>query len=120
MNKILFSAIALMFATTAMAQLPKIPATYSNLGYDTNGRLYFENKGEKYFAEEFKNPLTIEQLPWAIFVSLSRVYLGVHYPADILVPAILSMLIAGMVAHLYKIYNPKFIKLFNHDVSKNN
>lgn len=62
MNKILFSAIALMFATTAMAQLPKIPATYSNLGYDTNGRLYFENKGEKYFAEEFKNPLTIEQL----------------------------------------------------------
>lgn len=62
MNKILFSAIALMFATTAMAQLPKIPAAYSNLGYDTNGRLYFENKDEKYFAEEFKNPLTTEQL----------------------------------------------------------
>ena len=52
MNKILFSAIALVFATTAMAQLPKIPAAYSNLGYDTNGRLYFKDKDEKYFAEE--------------------------------------------------------------------
>ncbi|WP_276346565.1 hypothetical protein [Daejeonella sp. JGW-45] len=62
MNKILFSAIALVFATTAMAQLPKIPAAYSNLGYDTNGRLYFKDKDEKYFAEEFKNPLTTEQL----------------------------------------------------------
>ncbi|EJG02235.1 MULTISPECIES: phosphatase PAP2 family protein [Bacteroidota] len=59
-------------------------------------------------------------IPWAIFVSVSRVYLGVHYPTDILVPAILSIPIAFMAAHLYKKYNPKFIKLFNHDVSKNN
>lgn len=59
-------------------------------------------------------------IPWAFFVSMSRVYLGVHYPTDILVSAILSVPIAWIIAHLYKIYNPKFIKLFNHDVSKNN
>jgi len=64
--------------------------------------------------------LPIILISWAIFVSMSRVYLGVHYPTDILVPVILSVPIAFMVAHLYKKYNPKFIKLFNHDLSKNN
>ena len=45
---------------------------------------------------------------WAIFVS--RVYLGVHYPTDIIVPAILSIPIALIVARIYKVYNPILIK----------
>jgi len=32
---------------------------------------------------------------WATGVSLSRIWMGVHYPGDVLVGAILGMLIAG-------------------------
>lgn len=49
-------------------------------------------------------------IPWAIFVSVSRVYLGVHYPMDIIVPAILSLPIAWTVARNYKAYNPILIE----------
>lgn len=39
--------------------------------------------------------------PWALFVSLSRVYLGVHYPSDVLVPVLFAWPLAYGMARLY-------------------
>ena len=47
---------------------------------------------------------------WAAIVSLSRVYLGVHYPSDIGVGAIAGMLIAFLFYRGYTIAIPKMIK----------
>jgi undecaprenyl-diphosphatase len=39
--------------------------------------------------------------PWAVFVSYSRIYLGVHYPSDIVVAALLGMFIGWCIARLH-------------------
>lgn len=38
---------------------------------------------------------------WAIPVSYSRIYLGVHYPSDVVIGAFIGMIIAWMVYMLY-------------------
>ncbi len=52
---------------------------------------------------------TISILIWAFLVSYSRVYLGVHYPGDIICGGLLGALIAFLV---YKLYEFTFINKF--------
>ncbi|MCD6180285.1 MAG: phosphatase PAP2 family protein [Bacteroidales bacterium] len=39
---------------------------------------------------------------WAIVVSYSRIYLGVHYPGDIIGGAILGVVLAWFIANIYR------------------
>ena len=45
---------------------------------------------------------------WAVLVSYSRVYVGVHYPGDILGGAILGAVVAVFVYSLMKFINKRF------------
>jgi undecaprenyl-diphosphatase len=60
--------------------------------------LLFRNK-IKYFG--------ILIFSWAMFVSYSRIYNGVHYPADVAVGAVIGMGIAAMVFKLYELAGKK-------------
>ena len=50
----------------------------------------------------------VAMLFWAALVSYSRIYVGVHYPADILCGAILGSIIAIFVYYLMKYVNKRF------------
>ncbi len=62
--------------------------------------LLFKNK-KKYFG--------IFIFTWACLVSYSRVYNGVHYPADIAVGGILGVLIGAMMYRLFLIAEKKLL-----------
>lgn len=47
-------------------------------------------------------------LPWALFVSYSRIYLGVHYPGDILGGAVLGSLLAYIIYRAYTYGEKKY------------
>ncbi len=49
-----------------------------------------------------KRPYTIFILMWALLLSYSRIYIGVHYPGDILGGMILGLLLGGIVLSIYK------------------
>jgi undecaprenyl-diphosphatase len=44
---------------------------------------------------------------WAAIVSYSRIYLGVHYPGDVLCGALLGMLTGWIIYRLYMTYDAK-------------
>lgn len=49
------------------------------------------------------NLLIIACFIWATTVAYSRIYLGVHYPSDVIIPIIYSPLIAYTIFRLFKI-----------------
>ncbi len=48
--------------------------------------------------------------PWAIFVSYSRIYLGVHYPLDVIVPALLGIVLGLFFGWIYFYFKKKIFK----------
>lgn len=50
---------------------------------------------------------------WAILVGYSRIYCGVHYPADVLVGALLGILIGLGIVLLYKYIDKNFRRRFS-------
>jgi undecaprenyl-diphosphatase len=62
-----------------------------------------------YFKDRW---FVISILIWAAIVSYSRIYLGVHYPLDVLCGAIWGSLMAGGVYFFYKKFNTSKAKPF--------
>lgn len=56
------------------------------------------------------NMLSIFMVVWAIVVSYSRIYLGVHYPGDLLGGALVGMLAGYVGSALYLNFIPKWSK----------
>ncbi len=48
---------------------------------------------------------------WAVFVSYSRIYVGVHYPGDVLTGALVGILIALFCYMLYKFVTASYKKM---------
>ncbi|QRQ99962.1 phosphatase PAP2 family protein [Dyadobacter sandarakinus] len=47
---------------------------------------------------------------WAGFYSYSRIYVGVHYPADVLIGALIGMLAGGCCSALYATFLSKYTR----------
>ena len=60
---ILFAFIlCIAFPTIGFAQNAPIPSSHSNIAYDEEGRLYFTQDGQRYYADTTKANYTIEKL----------------------------------------------------------
>lgn len=53
-------------------------------------------------------------ITWAALIAIAQVYVGVHYPFDILCGALLGALIGYSMGHIFKAVQPEFFKL-NHE-----
>ena len=52
---------------------------------------------------------------WAVIFSYSRIYLGLHYPGDILGGALLGMILGRFVYGLFVHFLPRFIFISHHN-----
>lgn len=52
---------------------------------------------------------------WAIIVSYSRIYLGVHFPGDVICGGLVGVTLACIVFLLYKLYSKTVCRKFNSE-----
>jgi len=52
-------------------------------------------------------------ITWAAVVSYSRIYLGVHYPGDVICGALLGVIIANLVYYVYILFTTKYLSKGN-------
>ena len=65
-----------------------------------------------FLSNQFKNyKWSLVLLGWATLVSYSRIYLGVHYPLDIICGAVLGTLVA-IQCYVYKVWTAVYIERF--------
>lgn len=65
-----------------------------------------------FFSLLFKNKikyLSYLLIIWALFVAYSRIYIGVHFPLDVLTGAIIGAIYATLIYKLFNIFTRKFI-----------
>jgi len=53
---------------------------------------------------------TVLVLFWALMVAYSRVYLGVHYPGDVIVAAVFGNLLGFMISKVYFLVSPRLYR----------
>jgi undecaprenyl-diphosphatase len=63
----------------------------------------------KKFKQTYSTQITITMFAWATLVSYTRIYVGVHYPADILFGAIAGVLIAYLLTKLAILLFPNYL-----------
>lgn len=51
---------------------------------------------------------------WALLVSYSRIYNGVHYPADVIVASLIGIALGYLISRLYFFYTKQMSKKTNH------
>jgi undecaprenyl-diphosphatase len=64
----------------------------------------------------YRNKYAKMMIGWAVIVSYSRIYVGVHYPGDIVMGAILGLLSAIITYQLYKRIFPKHLEKIHSTV----
>jgi undecaprenyl-diphosphatase len=58
--------------------------------------------------------LTIGMIVWASVVSYTRIYLGVHYPLDVLCGAVVGALVGFGIGKLFNWYYNRFVLKMNY------
>ena len=69
-----------------------------------------------------KRWFSISMICWAAVIGYSRIYLGVHYPGDVICGSALGILIGWSIFKLYELTDTKFISkrpYFNRDTKEN-
>lgn len=66
------------------------------------------------FRRKWKHAMWLS-ITWAALISISQVYVGVHYPFDILCGAIIGILIGITSGNLFKRFFPQFFETKNQE-----